>query len=47
MVELLSNGTPAPPFEAAGSDGRTYALSDVLGHHHVALILYPGNDTPG
>jgi peroxiredoxin Q/BCP len=44
---LIAVGDPAPAFALPASDGRTYALADELGRHHVALFFYPGNDTPG
>jgi peroxiredoxin len=49
MSEPLAIGTNAPLFEAPASDGETYRLADVLrgGNTHVALIFYPGNNTPG
>lgn len=47
MSEPLLEGSRAPAFTAAASDGRTYALADVLEHRHVALVFYPGNNTPG
>lgn len=47
MSQLLSAGSPAPEFTAAASDGRTYALSDLLAGSRVLLAFYPGNDTPG
>ena len=47
MSELLVIGAPAPVFSAAASDGATYRLADVLKTRHVALIFYPGNNTPG
>ena len=47
MSELLEIGSKAPPFTAAASDGKTYRLADVLRARHVALIFYPGNNTPG
>ena len=47
MSDLLPAGSPAPAFAAAASDGRTYRLADLLQRGHVALIFYPGNDTPG
>ena len=47
MSDPLTEGTRAPAFSAAASDGRTYVLADVLEHRHVALIFYPGNNTPG
>ena len=47
MSDLLAIGARAPAFQAAASDGRTYALADVLKTKHVALVFYPGNNTPG
>jgi len=47
MSELLEIGAPAPRFVASASDGKTYRLADLLKTQHVALIFYPGNDTPG
>jgi peroxiredoxin len=47
MSELLAIGSTAPAFTAPASDGRTYALADVLQTKHVALVFYPGNNTPG
>jgi peroxiredoxin len=47
MSEVLAVGSTAPLFEARASDGMTYRLADVLKRGHVALIFYPGNDTPG
>lgn len=47
MSDPLAIGTRAPAFHAPASDGRTYALVDVLEHRHVALVFYPANDTPG
>jgi peroxiredoxin Q/BCP len=47
MSDLLAIGSRAPAFKAAASDGRTYSLAEVLRDHHVALVFYPGDDTPG
>jgi len=47
MSEPLVIGSRAPSFSAPASDGRTYALADLLKGGHVALIFYPGNNTPG
>ena len=47
MAEPLAVGTKAPLFAAQASDGKTYALSDVLKTKHVVLVFYPGNNTPG
>ncbi len=47
MSDLLPTGTKAPEFTAVASDGKTYALGTVLKRMHVALIFYPGNNTPG
>lgn len=47
MTEPLAVGTKAPAFAAPASDGKTYALNDVLKRTNVALVFYPGNNTPG
>ena len=47
MTDPLPPGTKAPAFEADASDGRTYRLATVLKTKHVALVFYPGNNTPG
>jgi peroxiredoxin len=46
-MDLLPIGTRAPAFSAAASDGKTYVLAEALKRGHVALIFYPGNNTPG
>ena len=47
MSEPLAVGAKAPPFTAPASDGRTYKSADLLKAGAVALIFYPGNNTPG
>ena len=47
MSELLAIGSKAPAFTAPASDGKTYNLTDVLKTKQVALVFYPGNNTPG
>jgi peroxiredoxin len=47
MPEPLRPGDPAPDFTAAGSDGVTYRLADLLRESLVLLVFYPGNNTPG
>ena len=47
MSDLLPIGAVVPAFEARASDGKTYRLADVLKAKHVALVFYPGNNTPG
>jgi len=47
MSEPLSFGTRAPAFEAQASDDQTYRLADLLRQGPVALVFYPGNNTPG
>ncbi len=47
MSEPLPIGSKAPAFSAAASDGKSYALGDLLQHGPVALVFYPGNNTPG
>ena len=43
---MLEEGMNAPDFSAAGSGGKTYALSDYAGKWLV-LYFYPKDDTPG
>ncbi|HLZ45358.1 MAG TPA: hypothetical protein VKQ05_06740 [Gemmatimonadales bacterium] len=47
MTEPLPIGSKAPVFKAAASNDRTYALADLLKQGPVALVFYPGNNTPG
>lgn len=47
MSELLAVGSKAPLFTTTASDGKTYSLADVLKTKQVALVFYPGNNTPG
>lgn len=47
MSDLLALHSKAPAFKAQASDGKTYTLGDVLRTAHVALVFYPGNNTPG
>lgn len=47
MTDPLPIGSKAPAFQAPASDGKTYALADLLGNGPVALVFYPGNNTPG
>lgn len=47
MSEPLPIGSRAPAFTAPASDGRTYALAELLKAGAVALVFYPGNNTPG
>jgi peroxiredoxin len=47
MSDVLSVGSRAPDWSAPASDGKTYRLADLLKRGHVALVFYPGNNTPG
>ena len=47
MSDVLEIGSTAPLFETRASDGKTYTLADELKRGPVALIFYPGNNTPG
>jgi peroxiredoxin len=47
MSEPLPIGNKAPPFTAPASDGQTYSLGALLKKGPVALVFYPGNNTPG
>jgi len=47
MSDPLPIGSKAPLFSAPASDDRTYALADLLRTGAVALVFYPGNNTPG
>lgn len=44
--DLIPVGEPAPDFTAEASDGTTVRLSDLRGKKRVALVFYPGDDTP-
>jgi len=46
-AEELQVGDPAPPFELAGSDGKTYRLADFDGKKTVVLAWFPKAFTPG
>ena len=43
---MTLEGTKAPPFELAGSDGKTHSLSDYAGKT-VVIYFYPRDNTPG
>ncbi|MFM7120110.1 MAG: redoxin domain-containing protein, partial [Gammaproteobacteria bacterium] len=43
----LEVGDPAPAFELAASDGKTYRLSDYVGKQAVVLAWYPRAFTSG
>ncbi len=45
--QLIRVGDVAPEFDLAASDGRRYALADLLAEQRVVLVFYPGNNTPG
>lgn len=47
MSEVLAVGSKAPAFTATASDGKSYSLAEVLKKSSVALIFYPGDNTPG
>ena len=47
MSDLVAIGSKAPAFTAQASDGKTYRLADLLKTTAVALVFYPGNNTPG
>jgi peroxiredoxin len=47
MSDLLEIGSKAPGFSAQASDGKTYRLADLLTTTAIALVFYPGNNTPG
>jgi peroxiredoxin Q/BCP len=44
---LLKIGDKAPEFALQSSMGDTVRLSDYSGKNYVALIFYPGDETPG
>jgi len=43
----LTVGQKAPEFSLVSSAGDTVRLSDFAGTHHVVLVFYPGDETPG
>lgn len=45
--QLITVGAVAPEFTLPATDGGPYTLSTVLTEHHVVLVFYPGNNTPG
>ena len=47
MESLLPIGAQAPAFTAQASDDATYTLAELVRLGPVALIFYPGNNTPG
>lgn len=47
MSTPLAPGTPAPAFDAEGSDGRRYVLKKLLARGPVLLVFYPMNNTSG
>jgi peroxiredoxin len=47
VSDVLAVGSKAPEFTAPASDGATYRLVDLLKRGPVALVFYPGNNTPG
>jgi peroxiredoxin Q/BCP len=47
VSEPLAVGEPAPDFDLEATGGRRIKLSELLRQGPVALIFYPGNNTPG
>jgi peroxiredoxin Q/BCP len=46
MTELLEVGASAPDFTLPATGGQTIALRQLLGHKHVVLVFYVGDNTP-
>lgn len=46
-ADELKVGDPAPEFQLAGSDGKTYKLSDFKGKQAVVVAWYPKAFTGG
>ena len=44
--QLIPIGYAAPDFTCLLSDGNMFTLSGQRGHHRIALVFYPGNNTP-
>jgi peroxiredoxin Q/BCP len=44
---IFEKGTDAPGFKLPGSDGKEYALKDIMGDKGVVLFFYPKDNTPG
>jgi len=45
--ETPKAGDPAPAFEGKDQDGKTWKLSDFVGHKNLILYFYPKDNTPG
>jgi peroxiredoxin Q/BCP len=45
-IEMVKEGTKAPPFSTTDADGNTVSLKDLKGEK-VVLYFYPKDDTPG
>ena len=43
----LKVGDKAPPFKLKGSDGKEYALNEMIGENGVVLAWFPKAGTPG
>ena len=47
MISFTMVGQSAPDFTLRDHEGNEVVLSSILKHHLVALVFYPGDDTPG
>jgi len=47
LISGLNVGDPAPDFVLAGSDGKTYSLSDFKGKQAVVIAWFPKAFTGG
>jgi peroxiredoxin Q/BCP len=43
----INVGDPAPAFDTVDETGKQVRLVDFAGHHPIALVFIPKDDTPG
>ncbi len=45
--ELLSVGSKAPGFSLPATGGKNVSLQNYIGKHHLVIVFYPADNTPG